>query len=163
MQRQLGISAELYGRWTLLPAVALIAGGMVASQCRRLNHDTLFGASALLQLVAGLCMSLLPTNEFAAMGSQAIFTFATGIAFPNVLSCLLDPFRRMAGTATALAGTGQMLVASLGTAWLVSSGLNTWPELGVVLQVGAVLIVLLLLHARHAVPVNDNWQQECRS
>ena len=91
------------------------------------------------------------------MASQALFTFATGMAFPNALSCLLEPFRRKAGTATALAGAGQMLTASLGSALLLHAGVNTLPELGCILFVGALLLALLVQLGHHAIPASDEW------
>lgn len=158
MQRNVGMDAADYGHWTLLPALALIAGGFAASKSRhRLSESQQLLLACLLQGIAGLGLLILPLSAWGLMGCQALFTFANGMAFPSALSSLLEPFKKTAGTATALAGAGQMLVASLGTAWLVSLGVNSPSALGHCLLLGALLLVLLAGLGRKAVPAADEW------
>lgn len=158
MQRQLGVDSETYGYWTLLPAAALMLGGTLANRLRQqLSQEQVLWQAALLQGLAGVAMCALPATPWSVMASQALFTFATGMAFPNALSCLLEPFRRKAGTATALAGAGQMLTASLGSALLLHAGINTLPELGCILFIGALLLALLVQLGHHAIPASDEW------
>lgn len=157
MQRGLGMDAASYGHWTLLPALALIAGGLAASKSRRLSASRQLLLACLLQGLAGLALLGLPLSAWGLMGSQALFAFANGMAFPAALASLLAPFKKTAGTATALAGAGQMLVASLGTAWLVSLGVNSPSALGHCLLLGAALLVLLAGLGRKAVPAADEW------
>ena len=158
MQQQIGMHADQYGHWTLLPALALIAGGLFASKTRRrLSQSQQLLLAPALQLVAGAGMLWLPLSPLALMGCQALFTFANGIAFPSALSSLLEPFKKTAGTATALAGAGQMLVASLGSALLVGLGVDSAADLGSCILVGALALIALACWGRKATPARDEW------
>jgi len=158
MQQQIGMHADQYGHWTLLPALALIAGGLFASKTRRrLSQSQQLLLAPALQLVAGAGMLWLPLSPLALMGCQALFTFANGIAFPSALSSLLEPFKKTAGTATALAGAGQMLVASLGSALLVGFGVDSAADLGSCILVGALALIALACWGRKATPARDEW------
>ncbi|MFB0974673.1 MAG: MFS transporter, partial [Tolumonas sp.] len=60
MQMQVGMSADTYGRWTLLPAVSLVLGGILASKTRYyFSKEAVLQAASLLQLVSGLGMLML--------------------------------------------------------------------------------------------------------
>lgn len=158
MQMQVGMNADTYGRWTLLPAVSLVLGGILASKTRHFfSKESVLQAASLLQLVAGLGMLLLPHSALLMMLSLSLFAFGNGMAFPNALSSLLEPYKRTAGTATALAGAGQMLSASLGSALLVSLGITSITGLGVVLVAGGAVLLYLTRHARNTIPACDDW------
>lgn len=156
IMQQLAVSSESYGRWSLLPACTLLLGGSLANSLRRYqDQQQTLRYSAWLQGVSGICMLLLPLSPLSVMACQALFTLATGLAFPNALSCLLDPFRRRAGAATALAGAGQMFCASVGSALLFQCGINSLPQLGAMLLIGALLLTLLIRLGHHAMPALD--------
>ncbi len=158
MQMQVGMSADTYGRWTLLPAVSLVLGGILASKTRYyFSKEAVLQAASLLQLVSGLGMLALPHTALLMMLSLSLFAFGNGMAFPNALSSLLEPYKRTAGTATALAGAGQMLSASLASALLVSFGITSIIGLGMVLLAGSTILLYLTRHARNTIPACDDW------
>ncbi len=102
-------------------------------------------------------MLLLPHTALLMMLGLSLFAFGNGVAFPNALSSLLEPYKRTAGTATALAGASQMLIASLGSALLVSLGITSILGLGMVILLGSSVLLYLTRHARHTVPASDDW------
>jgi len=161
MQMQVGMRADVYGRWTLLPAFSLVLGGVLASKTRHyFSKETVLQAASFLQFVSGLCMLALPHTALLMMLSLALFSFGNGMAFPNALSSLLEPYKRTAGTATALAGAGQMLSASLGSAVLVAFGVTSIFGLGMVLLLGSSVLLYLTHHARNTVPASDDWHSQ---
>ncbi|WP_051448963.1 multidrug effflux MFS transporter [Tolumonas lignilytica] len=158
MQMQVGMSADVYGRWTLLPAISLVLGGVLASKTRHyFSKESVLQGASMLQLVSGVCMLILPHTALLMMLSLSLFAFGNGMAFPNALSSLLEPYKRTAGTATALAGAGQMLSASFASAFLVSLGITSIMGLGAVLLLGGVVLLYLTHHARNTVPACDDW------
>ncbi len=158
MQMQVGMSADVYGRWTLLPAFSLVLGGILASKTRHyFSKETVLQGASLLQFVSGLSMLLLPHTALLMMLGLALFAFGNGMAFPNALASLLEPYKRTAGTATALAGAGQMLSASLASALLVGLGVTSIFGLGMVLLLGSAVLLYLTHHARNTVPASDDW------
>lgn len=158
MQVQVGMSADVYGRWTLFPAIALVLGGVLASKTRHyFSKESVLQAAAALQFVSGLSMLLLPHTALLMMAGLALFSFGNGMAFPNALSSLLEPYKRTAGTATALAGAGQMLTASFSSALLVGIGITSISGLGMVLLLGSSVLLYLTRHASHTIPACDDW------
>lgn len=158
MQMQVGMSADIYGRWTLLPAISLVLGGVLASKTRHyFSKESVLQAASLLQLASGVGMVVLPHSALLMMLSLSLFAFGNGMAFPNALSSLLEPYKRTAGTATALAGAGQMLSASFASAFLVSLGVTTIIGLGSVLIAGSAVLLYLTHHARNTIPACDDW------
>ena len=69
-----------------------------------------------------------------------IQALGNGMAFPNAMSRLLEPYRELAGAAAALSGALQMLSASLLTITLVYFGVATAFSLGVCIVLGAVAL-----------------------
>ena len=158
MQIMVGMSADTYGRWTLLPAVSLVLGGVLASKTRHyFSKESVLQAAAALQLISGLSMLLLPHTALLMMLGLSLFAFGNGVAFPNALSSLLEPYKRTAGTATALAGASQMLIASFSSALLVSLGITSILGLGMVILLGSSVLLYLTRHARDTVPASDDW------
>jgi MFS family permease len=102
-------------------------------------------------------MLLLPHTALLMMLGLSLFAFGNGMAFPNALASLLEPYKRTAGTATALAGAGQMLSASLASALLVGLGVTSIFGLGMVLLLGSAVLLYLTHHARNTVPASDDW------
>jgi len=76
MQIMVGMSADTYGRWTLLPAVSLVLGGVLASKTRHyFSKESVLQAAAVLQLVSGLGMLLLPHTALLMMLGLSLFAF----------------------------------------------------------------------------------------
>ncbi len=158
MQVQIGMNADEYGLWTLLPASSLVLGGVFASKTRHFfSKEGVLQTAAFLQFISGFCMLVLPHTALLVMSAQAVFAFGNGIAFPNALSSLLEPYKRTAGTATALAGAGQMLFASISSAVLVNLGVTTIFGLGMVILAGSFLLLYLSMQARTTTPASDMW------
>ena len=158
MQVQIGMNADEYGKWTILPAISLVLGGVFASKTRHFfSKEGVLQTAAFLQFISGFCMLVLPHTALLVMSAQALFAFGNGIAFPNALSSLLEPYKRTAGTATALAGAGQMLFASISSAVLVNLGVTSIFGLGMVVLAGSFLLLYLSMQARVTTPAGDVW------
>ncbi len=158
MQVQIGMTADAYGMWTLLPAFSLVLGGIFASKTRHFfSKEAVLQCAAVLQLISGFAMLVLPQTALLVMLAQSLFAFGNGMAFPNALSSLLEPYKRTAGTATALAGAGQMLFASFSSALLVNLGISSVFGLGMVLLGGSLVLLYLTWHARNTTPASDTW------
>lgn len=161
MQVEIGMGADVYGRWTLMPALALVLGGLFASKTRHLfSKEGVLQAASVLQVISGLSLIFTPHLALLVMIGQSLFAFGNGMAFPNALSSLLEPYKRTAGTATALAGAGQMLFASFSSALLVGFGIKSLMGLGVVLLVGSLMLIYLTYHSRNTTPASDGWQSQ---
>ena len=89
-------------------------------------------------------MPLQPVWVISAIFIQA---FGNGMAFPNAMSRLLEPYQGLAGAAAALSGALQMLSASVLTAILAYYGVATAVSLGVCIVLGAVGLKLLSWYA----------------
>lgn len=164
MQVEIGMDADVYGTWTLLPALSLVLGGLFASKTRHyFSKEGVLQAASVLQLISGLFLIFAPHMALLVMLGQSLFAFGNGMAFPNALSSLLEPYKRTAGTATALAGAGQMLFASFSSALLVGLGVNSQLGLGVVLFAGSLVLIYLTYHARNTTPAGDGWHSQQQS
>jgi len=161
MQMQVGMSADVYGRWTLLPAFSLVLGGILASKTRHyFSKETVLQVASLLQFVSGLSMLLLPHTALLMMLGLALFAFGNGMAFPNALASLLEPYKRTAGTATALAGAGRNVICFVGQCRAGCFWCYLHFGLGMVLLLGSSVLLYLTHHARNTVPASDDWHSQ---
>lgn len=141
MQQQIGMSAAEYGRWALLPALGLLLGGIINNRIQFwVRSEQILRISPFIQLVAGLWIVLMPLEPWLMVTGIFIQALGNGMAFPNAMSRLLEPYRDLAGSAAALSGALQMLSASILTAAMAYIGVDTAVSLGVCVILGALVL-----------------------
>lgn len=141
MQQQIGMSAAEYGHWALLPAMGLLLGGIINNRIQhRVRAEQVLRLSPFVQFVAGLWVLLAPLQPAWMIVGIFVQALGNGMAFPNAMSRLLEPYRELAGAAAALSGALQMLSAGLLSAGLVYMGVDTAFSLGLCILLGAVVL-----------------------
>lgn len=144
MQQQIGMSAAEYGRWALIPALGLLLGGIVNNRIQhRVSAEQVLRLSPLIQMAAGAWVMLAPLQPGWMIAGIFLQALGNGMAFSNAMSRLLEPYRDLAGAASALSGALQMLCASLLSAGLVLYGVDTAFSLGLCILLGALGLKLL--------------------
>ncbi|MFP2770138.1 Bcr/CflA family efflux MFS transporter [Oceanisphaera sp. KMM 10153] len=148
MQRQIGMSAAEYGSWALIPALGLLLGGIINNRVQhRVSAEDMLRLSPVVQMAAGAWMLVMPLQPVWMISAIFVQALGNGMAFPNAMSRLLEPYRDLAGAAAALSGALQMLIASLLTIGLAYYGVDTAFSLGLCILSGAVLLKLLSWYA----------------
>ncbi|GGB36904.1 MFS transporter [Oceanisphaera marina] len=141
MQQQIGMTAAEYGSWALIPAMGLLLGGVINNRIQRfVAAEQVLRLSPFIQLGAGIWLLCMPVQPIWMISGIFIQALGNGMAFPNAMSRLLEPYRELAGAAAALSGALQMLSASLLTITLVYFGVATAFSLGVCIVLGAVAL-----------------------
>ncbi|MBO1518169.1 MFS transporter [Oceanisphaera pacifica] len=141
MQQQIGMTAAEYGRWALIPAMGLLLGGVINNRIqRRIAAEDVLRFSPYIQLLAGIWLLCMPVQPIWMISGIFIQALGNGMAFPNAMSRLLEPYRDLAGAAAALSGALQMLSGSVLTIVLVYLGVETAASLGVCILVGAIVM-----------------------
>ena len=141
MQQQVGMTAAQYGSWALIPALGLLLGGVINNRIQHcVSSEQILRFSPYLQLAAGAWLLLGPLQPAWLIAGVFIQALGNGMAFPNAMSRLLEPYRDLAGAAAALSGALQMLSAALLTAALVYAGVSTAYSLGMCILLGALVL-----------------------
>lgn len=141
MQQQVGMTAAQYGSWALLPALGLLLGGLINNRIQhKVSAEQVLRFSPYLQLLAGVWLLIVPVQPAWLIAGIFIQALGNGMAFPNAMSRLLEPYKDLAGAAAALSGALQMLSAALLTALLVYLGVSTAYSLGTCILLGAIVL-----------------------
>jgi DHA1 family bicyclomycin/chloramphenicol resistance-like MFS transporter len=119
-----GLSTESYGYLFGSTALAFMAGSLVNGRLvRRLSpYRALELGFALICSGGLLLVTLAALRLFGPLGvilPMTIFVFGMGMVFPNATAAAMEPLPQMAGTASSLIGSSQMLFGSL-VGWVVS-------------------------------------------
>ena len=114
----LGVPPERYGLWFMIPVAGNFAGSYVCSRLtRRVPLPDLLGAGVGFGAVGGLLLFGLPAagiaHPLAVVGPMMIYLFGHGFINPVCLAAAVGPFPRIAGTASALLGCTQLVIAAL--------------------------------------------------
>ncbi|MFO1156481.1 MAG: hypothetical protein U1E43_06810 [Rhodospirillales bacterium] len=117
----LGLSPQQYGMLAVFTVAGFLAGSLLAGRLTgrlALDHLAMLGlliaaAGALATLaLAALAMP----SVLAVVAPMAVFTAGLGIVLPAGMAAAMVPFPRIAGSASALLGFVQMLVAAVASA-----------------------------------------------
>ncbi len=155
IQKGIGLDANTYGRWALVPAVFVMLGSLISNSLRhRLNNPQRLQLCYLILASSALLFVIAPLDVYWLIASQSVLAFSFGIGFPVSLSCLLAPYKNNSGAVSALAGSIQMLIASLGAALLIKLGVTSPQKLGYTLMIGTLICLLLHKVAQQAVQSN---------
>jgi len=112
----LGLSPERFGMLSVFNVLGFVAGSLAAMRLtQRLGIDRLLLAGVGLSLAGGGVMAVIAaTGHVGVVGVIApmmVFAIGLGIVLPNGIAGALAPFPKIAGTASALLGFVQMVVA----------------------------------------------------
>lgn len=134
MQKKIGMTADEYSLWVLIPTLGLILGSFSVSRLRlRVRLKTIFYLTPLLQLFSAIWFIVMPLNPLLLMLGQFLMVLANGMAFPCAQTQLMLPYRRTSGMVAALSGGGQMLIAALVSYGLMKLGMSESWHLGMVI------------------------------
>ncbi|KAB7622753.1 multidrug effflux MFS transporter [Alkalilimnicola sp. S0819] len=158
----LGIPAHHYGYYFMLGVFGFMVGSFIAGRnTRRLGIDRLLLLAGLLTAGGGaLMLTFALGGDYSALtvvGPQVIIMIGAGIIAPQAMAGLMGPFPHMAGSASALAGFLQMVIAAL-----AGSAVGFWHD-GTPLSMAAVSCVAgcsaLLLYLGVVQPVRRAQQR----
>jgi DHA1 family bicyclomycin/chloramphenicol resistance-like MFS transporter len=112
----LGLPPERFGMLSVFNVLGFLGGSVAAARLtQRLGIDRLLLAGTGLCLAGGVAMAAIAmTGHVSIAGIIApmmVFALGLGIVLPNGIAGALAPFPRIAGTASALLGFLQMIIA----------------------------------------------------
>ena len=163
LQKEIGMDASDYGRWSLIPASCGMFGSFISNKLRhQLNDQQRMNLSYVLLGGSALFFILVPMELYWLVASHSLFAMAFGIGFMMSLSCLLSPYKKNSGSVSALAGCLQMLLASIATVVLVDLGVTTPLALGITIVSTLVLCIFLNRVARGSSRAKLLMLAECR-
>ncbi|MCW9035446.1 MAG: multidrug effflux MFS transporter [Alphaproteobacteria bacterium] len=116
----LGISAKTYGVMIAATVVGFLSGTILAGRLAKkigVRRMAFFGASlAVAGAFVGVGLSLSGIfNPYTIIGPMLIFLAGLGLVFPSGMAGAMEPYPRIAGSASGLMGCFQMLFATAGS------------------------------------------------
>ncbi len=146
-------------------AFALLASGLIiAAQLNSLvlrYYDSLTIArwASFSQLIVGLSLGIVGVmdiqNVYLLLGLLFLYLFFQGFVFPNTSAVSLNPFKRLAGSASALMGFLQLFIGAI-TSMVVSIFHNgTQAPMGITMGVVTTLGFIMLWSYRPKVLLED--------
>ena len=146
MQRQIGMNSEQYALWSIIPAFGLMLGGGLSKRFRpKIGMNKMMLLSPLVQASAGLWLIFTPLNPIFVICGHFFLAMANGIAFPCAQTMLLLPYGKSAGSAAALSGACQMLIAAILSTLLVRIGVSESWHLGIIMVMVSCVGLLLIV------------------
>jgi DHA1 family bicyclomycin/chloramphenicol resistance-like MFS transporter len=114
----LGVRPEHYGLWFMIPVAGNFTGSFVCSRLtRRIALPDLLGFGVGCGVLGGLLFLALAAagvaHPLAIVGPMTIYLFGHGFINPVCLAAAVGPFPRIAGTASALLGCTQLVIAAV--------------------------------------------------
>jgi DHA1 family bicyclomycin/chloramphenicol resistance-like MFS transporter len=146
--QMLGVPVEYFGLIFLTTVLGYVGGSALSarlSSSRKSEQLILIGSAFTVAatVIMWLASELFPHSVSAIMLPMIFFTTGLGIVLPHAMAIALKPFSHIAGTASALLGFVQMLLAA-GTSALVGLFLDTTPRPMVLTMVLISFIALAL-------------------
>ncbi|USD68003.1 multidrug effflux MFS transporter [Vibrio sp. SCSIO 43136] len=125
MQNQIGMSSDEYALWAIIPALGMLLGTSLSNRLRPvLGAKRLLLCTPVLQILSAMWLFTCPIEPIYMMLGQLIMTTSNGMALPVSQAMVLQPYKKEAGSAAAMAGGGQMLVSAIMSMLLVQVGLS---------------------------------------
>ncbi len=151
MQNQIGMSSDEYALWAVIPALGMLTGTTLTNRFRPvIGIRKMLLCTPFLHLCAALWFIMAPMTPLAMMVGQFMMVIGNGIALPCSQAMVMQPFKRQASAAAALAGGGQMIISSLVSMGLVQIGINLPWHLGVVIGVFAIITLSNIIRGFNA-------------
>lgn len=144
LQNKLQLMPAQYGTWAFIAMLGMPIG-MIINGCFVGRLDTRFIMYIGLIITTSAGLSLIICSQFYGLSIQSIIiptffiSLAAAFILPNAVVNALTPFPEMVGTAGALYGCLQMLIASTVTAIISVIELYTQAKLGLLITSLAVL------------------------
>ncbi len=153
MQNQIGMESDEYALWALIPALGMLFGTSLCNRFRpKIGTKAMLYWSPCLHIAAALWLLLCPLDPLYVMFGQLLMILGNGIALPCAQTMLLQPYKKRAGAAAAMAGGGQMLVSAIVSMGLTQLGLQyTW-QLAIVIGFFALITLSNISHGFKASP-----------
>jgi DHA1 family bicyclomycin/chloramphenicol resistance-like MFS transporter len=112
-----GLSTAAFGLWWIVPVAGNFTGSFLCSRLtRRFALATLLGIGAGFVTAGGLLLVALAAaglaHPLAVIAPMAVYLFGLAFVNPVCLAAAVAPFPRIAGTASALLGATQLVVAA---------------------------------------------------
>lgn len=143
----LGLSPQHYGMLAVFTVAGFLAGSLLAGRLTGRLELTHMVARGLLIAVGGaIAMAVLAAvaapSVIAVVAPMAVFTAGLGIVMPAGMAAAMAPFPRIAGSASALLGFVQMLVAALASVAVGALPHHSGLPMAAVIAVCAILALL---------------------
>lgn len=158
LQSQMNIKASQFGFITIINATGFITGTcfinwLIRKNTKRDHSNYLNNVAALLMgiiimIVGAALLYILSSYQSIVnvMGPMFVVSIGTGIVLPLATSCSLIGITYNIGLASAIVGSGQMLIAALVTSIASSMQLYTQLSLACSISIVAVLVLLYFLY-----------------
>ena len=146
----LELSPQHYGMLAIFTVAGYLAGTLVAGRLAgRLPLDRLTLLGLVICIAGGGCMLLAaavaPPSTVALVAPMAVFTAGLGIVLPSGIAAAMVPFPAIAGSASALLGFLQMLVAAAASSLVGVLPHDTALPMAAVIAGGAALALLAFI------------------
>lgn len=158
----LGVKPEHFGLFFACGVAGYIAGNLVAIRLGNLfSSDQILIRGLVIAMISGVVMAGLALAEvfsvWAVMAPQVVFMVGVGMTLPQTMAGALANFPTMAGSASALFGCIQMVVAAIIGALVghLHTGTSLVMALAIALCAVAAVIVYSLLIGRHSAAVAE--------
>ncbi|MDV5044533.1 multidrug effflux MFS transporter [Vibrio diabolicus] len=140
MQDQIGMTSDQYAMWALIPALGMLGGTTICNRVRPIiGNKRMLLCSPFLHLSAAIWLFFCPVEPLYLMLGQLLMILGNGIALPCAQAMVMQPYKKQAGAAAAMSGSGQMIVSSLVSLTLVQLGLSQAWHLSIVIVVFAAI------------------------
>jgi DHA1 family bicyclomycin/chloramphenicol resistance-like MFS transporter len=149
-----GVLPQHYGWFFGANALGLVLGAQINGWLHRhVSSDTILKAVVSSQALAGIILLIDALTGFAGLWGIAVplFVFVASLGFvsPNTTVLAMEPFRQMAGGASALLGSMQFILAfAASTAVSAITAGGSVPMAGVIAACGVLSLVVLLTLVR---------------
>lgn len=153
-----GVPATRYGWIFGLNALGLVSAGQINRVwLRRRTSEQILERVVPVQLAAGVCLLLVALLSLGGLAAMLLFNFlfvaTLGFVLPNTTALGLAPFSRDAGSASALMGALQSIIASLAASTVSALHNGTPVPMALIMAVCGLLSLLILqLAVRQARP-----------
>ncbi|MEM6903760.1 MAG: hypothetical protein AAF556_11040, partial [Pseudomonadota bacterium] len=177
---ELGVPPTVYGFYTVLSVSGYFIGSFISNRVAgKIHHDVLIKIGLSIGLVSGISMlslglttsgGLITLTPLLFMAPCVLWAFSAGLVLPNGSTGAIQPFPRIAGSASALVGgiqigTGAAMsfaIAKIGGFLPLTFGIvtSTLVSLGIAFYLWGVVFNKRITEAPRAVPRTDGQQPD---
>ncbi|MGL6316398.1 multidrug effflux MFS transporter [Vibrio sp. WXL103] len=153
MQDQIGMSSDEFALWALIPAMGMLIGTSLCNRFRpKIGTKAMLYWSPAFHLCAAFWLAFCPLEPLMMMIGHLLMILGNGIALPCAQTMLLQPYKKQAGAAAAMAGGGQMIMSALVSMGLTQMGLQFAWQLAIIIAVFACISVINITRGFKAQP-----------
>lgn len=150
MMNLYGLSEKQYGWAFACLAMALITGSQLNNVfLKKYSSHTISRAALFVQALMGIVLMILTftqhLNLYSLLGCTFFYLGSQGFVFPNTSALALNPFTKLAGSASAMLGTIQLSIGALASASVSFFHNNTALPMVVIMALCSFLSFLFLV------------------